>query len=172
MDRAARRDRSHVSDQLHMPVIFARGLLFFSHQVVSDSFWPPRLQHTVLPRPSLSPRVCSKSCPLSHWRYPTISSSTTPFSFCLQSYPASRSFSVSQFFESGGQSIGASASASIFPMNIQDWLPLGLTSLIFLQSKGLSRVFSNTTVQKHRFFSVQPSLWSNSQICTWLLEKP
>ena len=162
MDRAARRDRSHVSDQLHMPVIFARGLLFFSHQVVSDSFWPHRLQHIVLPCPSLSPRVCSKSCPLSHWRYPTISSSTTPFSFCLQSYPASRSFSVSQFFESGGQSIGASASASILPINIQDWLPLGLTSLIFLQSKGLSRVFSNTTIWKYQF-GAQPSLqriWS------------
>ena len=135
MDRAARRDRSHVSDQLHMPVIFARGLLFFSHQVVSDSFWPHRLQHIVLPCPSLSPRVCSKSCPLSHWRYPTISSSTTPFSFCLQSYPASRSFSVSQFFESGGQSIGVSASASVIPMNIQDWFPWEWTGWISLQSK-------------------------------------
>ena len=166
------RDRSHVSGQLQMPVMFARSLLFFSHQVMSDSSWPHRLQHTGLPCPSLSPRVCSNSCPPSHWHYLTISSSTTPFSFCLQSYPASGSFSVSQFFESGGQSIGASASASILPMNIQDWFPLGLTSLISLQSKGLSRVFFNTTVQKHQFFSAQPSLWSNSHICTWLLEKP
>ena len=95
-----------------------------------------------------------------------------PFSSYLQSIPASGSFPVSQLFISGGQSIGASASASVLPMNIQDWFPLGLNGLIFLQSKGLSRVFSNTTVQKHQFFSIQPSLWSNSHIHTWLLEKP
>jgi len=101
-----------------------------------------------------------------------ISSSVVPFSSCVQSFPASGSFSVSQFFATGGQSIGFSASASVFPMNIQDWFPLGLTGLNSLQSKGLSRVFSNTTVWKHEFFGTQPSLWSNSHIHTWLLEKP
>ena len=105
------------------------------------------------------------------WCHPTISSSVIPFS-CLQSFSASGSFPVSQFFASGGQSIGASASASVPPVNIQDWFPLELTGLISLQSKGLSRVFSNTTVQKHQFFSAQPSLWSNSHIHTGLLEKP
>ena len=100
----------------------------------------------------------------------SISSSVIPFS-CLQSFSASESFPMSQFFALGGQSIGASASASVFPMNIQDWFPLGLTSLISLLSKGFSRVFSNTTVQKHQLFSIQPSLWSNSHIHTWLLEK-
>ena len=108
-------------------------------------------------RPSLSPEVCSNSCPLSWWCHPTISSSVILFSSCLQSSPASGSFPVSQFFTSGAQSIGASASASALPMNIQDWFPLGLTGLISLQSKGPSRVFS-TTVQKHQFFSAQPSL--------------
>ena len=95
----------------------------------------------------------------------------SPFSFCLQSFSASGSFPVSLFFASGGQSIGVSASAMVFPMNMQDWLPFGLTGWISLQSKGLSRVFSNTTVQRHQFFGTQPSLWSNSHICTWLLEK-
>ena len=103
------------------------------------------LQHASLPCPSLSPGVCSGSCPLSWWWYPTISSSATPFSFCLQSFPGSGSFPLSQPFTSGGQSIGASASASVLPRNIQDWFPLGWTGLISLQSKGLSRVFSNTT---------------------------
>ena len=101
------------------------------------------------------PRACSNSCPSSCWYHPTISSSVIPFSSCLQSFPASESFPVSQFFESGGQSIGASASASVLPMNIQGWFPLGLTDLIFLQSKGLSKVYSNT---KHKFFGAQPSL--------------
>ena len=101
-----------------------------------------------------------------------ISSSVVPFSSCLQSFPASGSFQMSQLFASGGQSIGASASASVLPMNIQDWFPLGLTSLNFLPSTGLSRVFSNTTVQKHQFFAAQPSLRSNLHISTWLLEKP
>ena len=104
--------------------------------------------------------------------YPTISSSVVPFSSCLQSFPASGSFPMSQFFASGGQSISASVSSWVLPMNIQGWFPLGLTDLIFLQSKGLSRVFSKTTVQKDRFFSAQPSLWSNCHIHTWLLEKP
>ena len=129
------------------------------------------LVHTRLPCPSLSPRVCSNSCPLNWWWHPTISSSVIPFFSCLQSFPASGSFPINQFFTSGGQSIGASASASVLLMNIQNWFPLGLTGLISLQSKDLSRVFSNTTVRKHQFFSAQLCLWSNSHIHTWLLEK-
>ena len=121
---------------------------------------------------SLSPRVCSNSCPLSWWCYLTISFFATLFSFWLQSCPASGSLPVSQLFTSGGQSIGAPASASLLPMNIQGWCPLGLTALISLQSKGLSRVFSSTTVWQYKFCSAQPSLWSNSHIHTWLLEKP
>ena len=119
----------------------------FSHSVASDSLWPHGLQHR-LPCPSPAPRACSNSCPSSQWCHPTISSSVVPFSSCLQSFPASGSFLRSQFFASGGQNIGASASASVLPMN-QDWFPLGLTGLIFFQSKVLSRVFS-TTVQKHQ----------------------
>ena len=130
------------------------------------------LQHTRLPCPLLFPGVCSNSCPLSHWCYLTISSSANPFSFCLQSFPALGSFPMSWFFTSGGQNIGASAAASVLPMNIQGWFPLGLTALIFLLSQVLSRVFSSSTVQKHNFFYAQPSLWSNSHIHTWLLEKP
>ena len=110
--------------------------------------------------------------PLSRWCHPTTSSSVVPFTSCLQSFPASGSFPISQFFTSGGQSIGVCASASVLPMNIQDWFPLGMTGWISLLSKGLSRVFSNTTVQKHQFFGTQLSLSSNSQITTWLLEKP
>ena len=128
---------------------------------------PHGLQHGRLPCPSPTPGVYSSSGPSSRWCHPNISSSVTPFS-CLQSFPASGSFPMSQFFTLSGQSIGASASASILLMNIQDWFPLGLTGLISLQSKGLSRVFSNTTVQKHQFSGTQPSLWSNSHICTWL----
>ena len=119
-----------------------------------------------------NPRTCSNSCPSSWWCHPTISSSVIPFSSCLHSFPALGSFLISQFFVSGGQSIGASVSASVLPVNIQDWFPLGLTGWISLQSKGLSRVFSNTTVQQHQFFGTQLSLWSNSHIHTWLLEKP
>ena len=109
-----------------------------------------------------------------HWVSDAIQPShpVIPFSSCLQSFPASGSFPTSEFFPSGGQSIGASASASVLPMNIQGWFPLGLTGLISLMSKGLSRVFSNTTVQKYQFLNAQPSLWSNSHVCTWLLEKP
>ena len=124
------------------------------HSVVSDSWRPNGLQHARLPCPSLSPRACSNSCPLSWWCHKTISSSVIPFS-CLQSFPASGSFPMSQLFTSGGQSIGVTASASVLPMNIQDWFPLGWTTWISLQSKGLSRVFSNTTVQKHWFFGSQ-----------------
>ena len=144
--------------------------LLFDCSVVSDSFWHHGLEHSRLPCPSLSPEVCSKSCPLSQWCHPTISSFITPFSSLLQSFPASESFPVSQFFASGGQSIGASA--SVLPMNIQYWFPLGWTGWISLLSKGLQRVFSSTTVWKHQFFSAQPTLWSNSHIHTWLLEKP
>ena len=145
-------------------------MLLFSRSVVSSSLWPHLLQHARLFCPSLSPWVCSNSCPSSQWCHPVISSSVIPFSSHLQSFPASGSFLMSQLLASGGQSIGASASASVLPMIIQDWFPLGLTSLISLQSKGLSRVFS-TTVQKHKFFVAQPSLCSNSHIHTWLLEK-
>ena len=133
---------------------------------------PHGLQNARLPCPSPTPRACSKSCPLSHWCHPTISSSVAPFSSCFQSFPAQGSFQMSQFFASGGQSIGVSASTSVLPMNMQDWFPLGLTGWISLQSKGLSRVFSNTTVQKHKFFGAQLSLQSNSHIHTWPLEKP
>ena len=119
---------------------------------------------------SFTIRVRSNSWPLSQWCYLTISSSAALFSFCLQSFPASGSLPMSQLFTSGGQSIGASA--SVLPMNIQGWFPLGLTGLIFLQSKRLSRVFSSTTIRKHQFFSTQPSLWSNSHIRTWLWVKP
>ena len=137
---------------------------------MSDSLWPRRLQHARLLCLPLSPGICSNSCPLSLWCHPTISSSSTPFSSCLQPIPASGSFPVSQLFKSGGQSPGTSA--TVLPMNIQCWLPLGLVDLISLLSKGLSRVFSTTVIQKYQFFGAQPSLWTNSHICTWLLEKP
>ena len=144
----------------------------FSHSVVSDSSRPHRLQHTRPPCPSPTPGVYSNSCPSSRWCHPSISSSVVSFSSCLQSFPASGSFPMSRFFLSGGQSIGVSASASVCPMNIQDWFPLGWIGWISLLSKGLSRVFSNTTVQKHQFFGAQLSLESNSHIHIWLLEKP
>ena len=130
----------------------------FSHSVMSDSLRHHALEQARLPCPSPTPGAYSNSCPLRQWCYPTISSSVIPFSSCLQSFPASGYFSMSQLFTSGGQSIGASASASVLPMNIQDWFPLGWTSWISLQSKRLSRVFSNTTVQKHQFFDSQLSL--------------
>ena len=131
--------------------------LLFSHSVMSNSLWPHELQRARFPCPSPTPRACSNSCPLIQWCYPTISTSVVPFSCCLQSFQALGSFPVSQFFASGGQSIGVSASASVLPMNIQDWFSLGLTSWISLQSKGLWRVFSNTIVQK-QFFGAQLSL--------------
>ena len=121
--------------------------------------------------PSLLPGVCPNSCLLSQWSHPTILSSAAPFSFCLQSFPAPRTFLVSQLVALGGQNIGASALASDYAVNIQSWLPLGLTGLI-LPSKGLSKVFSSTTIRKHQFFGTQLSLWVNSHICTWLLEQP
>ena len=134
------------------------------------TLWSHGLQHTRLPCPSPTPMACSNSSPSSWWCCPTISSSVIPFSSHLQSFPASGSFQMSQFFASGGQRIRASA--LVLPMNIQDWFSLGFTGLISLQSKGLSTVFSNTTVQKHQFFGAQPSSQSNSHIHTWPQEKP
>ena len=157
---------------LFVKIAFTIQDLFISsvHSVVSDSLQPHGLQHARLPCPSPTPGAYTNSCPLSWWGHPTISSSVIPFSSCLQSFPAPGSLPMSQLFASSDQSIGASA--SVLPMNIQGWFPFGLTRLITLQSKGLSRVFSNTTVQKHQFFGAQLSLEFNSQIHTWLLEKP
>ena len=137
-------------------------IIQFSLLVVSDFLQPHGLQHARPPCPSSTPGAYSNSCPLSQWCHPAISSSVVPFVSCLQSFPASGSFQMSLCFTSGGQSIGLSASVPILPKNIQDWFPLGLTGWISLQSKGLSRVFSNTTVQKQQFFSTQLSLQSNS----------
>ena len=134
-------------------------------------FWLHELQQARLPCPSPTPGAYSDSCLSCRWCHPTVLFSGIPFSSCLQSLPASGYFSMSQFFTSCGQRIEASASSSFLPMNIQDWFPLEWTDWISLQSKGLSRVLSNTTVQKHQFFSAQLSLWSNSHIHTWLLEK-
>ena len=135
----------------------------FSHSVVSNSMWPHEPQHARPPCPSPTPRSTKTHV---HWVSDVIqpSSSAVPFSSCPQSFPASGSFPMSQLFASGGQSIGVWASTSVLPMNIQDWSPLGWTGWISLQSKGLSRVFSNTTIRKHQFLSTQPSLWSNSYI--------
>ena len=144
----------------------------FSCSVMSDSLWPHGLQHARLPCPSPTPGACSNSYPLSPWCHPTISFSVIPFSSHLQSFQASGSFQMSQLFIWGGQSLGVSASTSVIPMNTQDWSPIGWTGWISLQSKGLSIVVSNTTVQKHQFFVTQLSLSSNSHIHTWLLGKP
>ena len=138
---------------------------------MSDSLQPHGLQHTRPPCPWPTPWVYSNSCPLSQWCHPTISSSVITFFSCLQSFPASGAFPTSQFFTLGGQSTRVSASASVLPMNIQDWFSLGWTGWNPLQSKGLSRVFSNNTVQKHQFFGTQLSLESNSHIHTCLREK-
>ena len=151
-------------------------MLSLSHQVVSDC--DPRMAAALQTRlPPLPPRACSNSCLLCWWCHPTISSSLTPFSSCLQSFPASGSCPMSWFFAPGDQNIRASSSASVLPMIIQGWFPLELTGLISLLSKGLSRVFSNITIWKHsafgtQFFGTQTSLWSNSHIRVWLLEKP
>ena len=144
----------------------------FSHSVVPDSLRPHGLQHARPPCPSPTPRAYSNSFPLSAWCHPISSYSVVPFSSCPQSLPASESFPMSQLFTWGGQSIGVSASASVLPMNTHDWSPLEWTGWISLQSKGLSRVLSNTTVQKHQFFGAQLSSQSNSHIHTWPLEKP
>ena len=147
-------------------------LLLFSCSVLSSSLQPHGLQHPSLPCLSLFPGASSNSFPLSRWCHPTISSSVVPFSSCPQSFPTSGSFQMSQLFASGGQSTGVSASTSVLPINTQDWFPLGWTGWVSLQSKGLSKVFSGTTVQKHEFFRAQLSSWSNSNIHTWLKEKP
>ena len=144
----------------------------FSYSVVSDSLQPHESQHARPPCPSPTPEIYTNSCPSSRWCHPAILSSLVPFSSCPQSLPASGSFPMSQLFPWGGQSIGVSALASVLPMNTQDWPPLEWTGWTSLQSKGLSRVFSNTTVQKHQFFSSQLSSQSNSHIHTWSLEKP
>ena len=144
----------------------------FSHSVVSDSLRPHESQHARPPCPSPTPGVHPDSRPLSRWCHPAVSLFVVPFSSCPQSFPASGSFPISQLFRSGGQSIGVSALTSVLPRNTQDRFPLGGTGWISLQSKGLSRVFSNTTVRKHQFFGAQSSLWSNSRTCTWLFEKP
>ena len=130
----------------------------FNHSVMSNSLWRPGMQHARLPCPSPTPRAYSKSCLMSQWCHPNISFSVIPFSSHLQSCPVSGSFQMSQLFASGGQSIGVSASASVLPVNVQDWFSLGRTGWISLLSNGLSRVFTNTAVHKHRFFSTQPSL--------------
>ena len=137
---------------------------------MSDYLWALERQHTRPPCPSPIPKVHTYSGPLSWWCHTTISSSVIPFSSCPPSFPTSGSFQMSQLFATGGQSTGVSASASVFPVNIQDWFPLGLTGLMPLLSKGLAKVLSNTTVQKHQFFDAQPSLCSNSRIHTWLLK--
>ena len=144
----------------------------FSHSVMSDSLRFHESKHARPPCPSPTPRVHPNSCPSSWWCHPAISSSVVSFSSCPQSLPASGSFQMSQLFAWGGQNIGVSALASFLPKNTQDWSPLGWTGWISLQSKGLSRVFSNTTVQKHQFFGAQLSSQSNSHIHTWPLEKP
>ena len=150
-----------------LPQTLPQILLLFSRSVVFDFSQPRGLQHDRLPCPSPSPGVFPSSCPLNWWCHPAFSSSVSLFSFCLQSCPGSGSFPVSWLFASGGQRVGASASASVLPMSIQGWFPLGPTPL---QSKELSSVFSGTTVWKHQFFGALPSLWFNSHTYTWLPE--
>ena len=158
LDKIKRRCKALREMSFHFPFFFFfLASVQFSHLVMSNSLWPHGLQHARLPCPSPTPRACSNSCPLSQWCHPTMSSSVIPFSR-LQSFLASGSFPMSQFFASGGQSIEISVSASVLPLNIQDWFPLGWTGWISLQSKELSRIFSNTTVQKQLFFSAQLSL--------------
>ena len=170
--RMSRPKCRHFSCSFKSTVVSKFRSVQFNHLVVSDSLWPHGLQHARSPCPSPTPGVYSNSCPLSQWCHPTISSSVIPFSSHLKSFPASGSFQMSQFFASHGQRIGVPASAPVLQMNIQDRFPLGWTGWIFLQSTGLSRNFSNTTVQKHQFFGTQFSSQSNSHIRTWPLEKP
>ena len=161
-----------LSKQDKMFIKFRFSSVQFSQSFMSDSLQPYEPQHLRPPCPSPTPRVYPNPCPLSRWCHPTISSSVIPFPSCPQCFPASRSFQMSQLSTSGGQSIGVSASTSVLPMNTKGWSALGWTGWISLQSKGLSRVFSNTTVQKHQFFGTQLYLYSSSHIHTWLLEKP
>ena len=146
--------------------------MLFNHPVGSDSLRPHGLQHARLPCPSPSPGICSSSCPLHQWCHQVISSSDTLFSFCAQSCPESRTCPMSLLLASGDENTGASASASVLPMSIQGWFPLGLTGLIFSLSKGLSKVFSNTRVRNHQFSGAQPSLRSSSQNHMWPLGRP
>ena len=158
--------------RLHCIFYFDVIVVQLLSSVVSDSLWLHRLKHARLLCPSPSPGVCSNSCPLSWWCHSSISSSVSLFSSCLQSFPVSGSFPVIQLFTTGSQSTGASASASVLPMNIHSWCRLGLTSLIALQSKGPLRVIPSTTVRSHEFFGAQPFLLSSSYSHTQLLEKP
>ena len=162
----------HCSPETTTTLLFIYQSVQFSRSVVSDSLQSHESQHARPPCPSPTPRVHSNSCPSSQWCHPAISSSVVPFSSCPQSLPASGSFPMSQLFTWGGQSTGVPPLASFLPMNTQDWSPLGWTGWISLQAKGLSRVFSNTTVQKHQFFGTQPYSQSNSHIHTWPQEKP
>ena len=157
---------------MHHSNVLCFSSVHFSRSVMSNSLWPHESQHARPPCPSPTPRVHSNSCPSSQWCHPAISSSVIPFSSCPQSLPASESFPMSQLFTWCGQSTGVSALASILPKNTQDWSPLEWTGWISLQSMGLSRVFSNTTVQKHQFFGAQLSSQYNSLMRTWPLEKP
>ena len=157
----------HILETIFSPVFSS---VQFSYSVVSNSSWPHGPQHARLPCPSPTPGVYSNSSPLSRWCHTTISSSVIPFSSCFQSFSASGSFRMSQLFASGGHSIGVSASTSVLPMNTQDWSPLGWTGWISWQPKGLSRVFSNATVQKHQFFGTQLSLGEgngNPSVLAW-----
>ena len=165
---------AYSSEYIHKGIHFSSRFssVQFSHSVMSDSLWPHESQYARPPCPSPSPGVYPNSCASSRWCYPAISFSVIPFSSCPQSLPASGCFPMSQLFTWGGQNIGVSALASVLPTNTQDWSLLGWTGWISLQSKGLSRVFSNTTVQKHQFFGTQLSSQSNSHIHTWPLEKP
>ena len=159
MEHVGKGKESHLPSKLKaMKIKRKESSVQFSCSVVSNSLRPHGLQHDRPPCPSPTPGVYSNSCPLSRWCHPTSSASVIPFSSHLLSFPASGSFQMSHFFTSGGQSIGVSASASVLPMNIQDWFPLGWTGWISLQSKGLSRIISNTTVKKHQFFSSPLSL--------------
>ena len=164
MDRGAWRVKSwtQLSDWTIKAHTYTHSICYCSVTKSCPTLWPQGLQHARPPCPSLSPRVCPSSCPVNWWCYPTIPSSAALFSFCPQSFPASGSFPMSRLFASGGQSIGASA--SVLWMHIKGWFPLELTGLISLQSKGLSKVFSSSTIQKHWFFGIQPSLQSNSHI--------
>ena len=162
----------HISPCITFPPVNWLSSVQFSRQVMSDSLQPHEQQHARPPCPSPIPGVHPNLCPLNWWCHPNILSSIVPFSSCPQSFPASGSFQMSQLFISGGQNIGVSASTSALPMNTQEWSPLGWTGWIALQSKGLSRVFSNTTLQKCQFFGAQLCLQSNSHIHTWLLVKP
>ena len=170
---------NHISDKGFISAMYKElfSSIQFSRSVVSDSLQPHGLQHARPSCPSPTPRVYSNSCPLSRWWHPTVSSSVITFSFCLQSFPAPGSFPMSQLFTSGGQSIGDSASTLVLPVNIQDWFPLGWTDWISLQSRGLWRVFSNATVQKHQFVGAQLffltiiNKWQSSQIKHWLFQR-